>query len=132
LYRHGEDGIARLPQNCRAGIGAAALLYREIGQEVARRGHDCVAQRAVVSLPRKLFLLARSLAGVGISPQNGRLTPPPSARFLVEAVADCAHFGPASIDQSRQWWDFKSRAIWVIGLFDKLARREWPMDAEAP
>ena len=39
-YRRAAAGIARLPLGCRLGIGAAGLLYAEIGREVARRGLD--------------------------------------------------------------------------------------------
>jgi phytoene synthase len=49
LYRSAGAGIAHLPAGCRAGIGLAARLYEEIGREVARRGGDSVASRAVVS-----------------------------------------------------------------------------------
>ena len=48
-YRQAGAGIARLPLNCRLGIGAAGLLYAEIGREVGRRGMDSVSDRAVVS-----------------------------------------------------------------------------------
>jgi len=87
LYRRAAGGIARLPLDCRPGIGAARLIYAAIGAEVARRGHDSVAGRAVVSPRRKLLLLGRScLAALG---PGGAIDAPPveAARFLILATA---------------------------------------------
>jgi len=132
LYRAGTCGIARLPQSCRAGIAAAAVLYREIGQEVMRCGFDSISRRAVVSTRRKAWLLAQCLVTIPEALPITRLAPPSAARFLVEAVADFPQAQPEAIGEGRQWWDFENRGIWLIGLFDRLARREWPMDAETP
>ncbi len=61
-YERGIRGIGRLPRRCRPAILAAALLYREIGNEVRRRGgvHE---ERVVVSRTSRLRLLARGVAG---------------------------------------------------------------------
>ena len=48
LYARAGSGVRRLPLGCRPGIGAARLLYAEIGHEVLRRGGDSVGGRAVV------------------------------------------------------------------------------------
>ena len=57
LYAEGFDGIGRLPAQVRAGIYAAARMYREIMNEVRARGYDNLTQRAYVPLPRKLRLI---------------------------------------------------------------------------
>src|SRR5690242_9669095 len=74
-YSHASAGIARLPVKCRFGIGAASLLYREIGKEVARRGMNSVASRAVVSGRRKLWVLASGLGNMAIPTRSLRPTP---------------------------------------------------------
>jgi phytoene synthase len=87
LYRRAEAGIARLPRDCRPGIGAARLIYAEIGREVARNGFDSVTRRAVVPKRRKYWLLA--CAAGAVARPAGRLGEPPleATRFLVEAIA---------------------------------------------
>lgn len=87
LYRRAEAGIAELPLVCRPGIGAARLLYAEIGHEVLRQGGNSIAGRAVVPGRRKLALVARSLARslARIAPDEAPALP--ETRFLVEAVA---------------------------------------------
>ncbi len=68
FYARAEPGIADLPFACRPGIRAAKALYAEIGHALARNGGNPIAGRAVVSLRRKLWLLAGSflpVTGVG-------------------------------------------------------------------
>lgn len=61
-YRSAEQGIHHLPARVRPAIRAAATIYWEIGREVLRRGPAyLMAGRCVVPVPRRLFLLARSL-----------------------------------------------------------------------
>lgn len=55
-YRDGLAGLSDLGWRDALAIGAAARIYRAIGQVLARRGFDAFAGRAVVSLPRKLWL----------------------------------------------------------------------------
>jgi phytoene synthase len=55
-YRDGLAGLSDLGWRDALAIGAAARIYRAIGQVLARRGFDALAGRAVVSLPRKLWL----------------------------------------------------------------------------
>ena len=60
-YRSGESGLRALPWRCAFAVRAARWIYAEIGRVLARRHFDVFAGRAVVSTPRKLLLLARSL-----------------------------------------------------------------------
>jgi phytoene synthase len=62
LYRRSEVGIAYLPADCRMAICAARRIYADIGRKLARLHYNSVQLRAVVSLPRKLWILLRSLA----------------------------------------------------------------------
>ncbi|MDF1564126.1 MAG: phytoene/squalene synthase family protein [Deltaproteobacteria bacterium] len=61
LYRSADQGIPHLPRDGRVAIRAARLIYSDIGREIRRRGFDSVSGRAVVSRPRKAWLLLRSL-----------------------------------------------------------------------
>jgi phytoene synthase len=61
LYRSGDRGLACLPWRCALAIGAARRIYHAIGTALARRGHDVLAGRAVVSGARKLFHVAAAL-----------------------------------------------------------------------
>jgi phytoene synthase len=87
LYGRAAAGIAALPLGCRPAMHAARLLYREIGEEVRRRGLDSVSGRAVVSWSRKSRLLAA--ASVAATRRAGSMADEPleATRFLVEAAA---------------------------------------------
>lgn len=63
LYASGASGFLALPFRAAFAIRAAALIYRHIGVIVASRGFDVDAPRAVVSLPRKLWLVGRAFIG---------------------------------------------------------------------
>jgi phytoene synthase len=119
-YRRARPAIARLPVGCRLGIGAASLLYAEIGREVARRGHDPVSGRAVVSASRKLRVLAAGLPTIGIPlrPLSNEVLP--EGAFLVEAVMRAAWRQP----KLSPWWNIPERVLWVIDLFGRLEQRE--------
>lgn len=87
LYRRGEAGIALLPSDCRASIRAAARIYADIGRVIARNGHDSVTRRAVVSMPRKLWLaLVSWVAPIPRDDERLARRALPQARFLIEAV----------------------------------------------
>lgn len=87
LYRRADAGIQELPPNCRTAIRAARLIYADIGREIVRASYDSVNRRAVVSRPRKLWLLARAFASRWTA--AGALAPPlDQARFLVQACAE--------------------------------------------
>jgi phytoene synthase len=62
FYRSGDEGMAALPLGCVVAIRAARLIYAEIGRQIARRGFDVHAGRAVVSRGRKAWLALRALA----------------------------------------------------------------------
>ena len=115
LYAAGTRGIGALPLACRPGIGAARLLYAAIGDEVARRGHDSVASRAVVPTRTKLALLRR-----GRRPSPGRMRPTVLRRcrlqpFLIEAVA--------LTTPERQPTTLSAQVLWVLELFERVERR---------
>jgi phytoene synthase len=116
LYRRADDGIARLPADCRPGISAARHLYAGIGHEVALRGGDSIASRAVVSPTRKARLLGRSLLAAAVNRDSRAAHPPLEAtRFLVEAVAASVAVDDAPAQPLDQ-------VIWVITLFERLER----------
>ncbi len=114
LYRRAESGLSGLPSGLRPGLRAARLLYAEIGRELARRGFDPLAGRAVVSAPRRLGLLLAAF----LAPAERRAIDPspplPEAAFLVEA-ARRAPLPPRPETRG---------LVWVIELFARLERRD--------
>lgn len=117
LYASARGGIAHLPADCRPGIGVASRLYEEIGREVARRGGNAIASRAVVSPTRKSWAAAGSLASVAIVRRSSGLAASPAARFLVDAAARDAL-------PQRSSARFAARLAWTLDLFMELERRE--------
>jgi 15-cis-phytoene synthase len=136
LYARADQGIWRLPLRCRPGIGAARLLYSEIGHEVARRGCDSVCQRAVVSPARKASLLPRVLAGAVFRPANrsARQAMPPldETRFLVDAVESypAPQSAPTRRTLGRGGRTVEDRAVWVLELFARLEERDQIRDIQ--
>jgi phytoene synthase len=122
-YRRACAGIARLPIGCRFGIGAAALLYAEIGREVGRRGLDAVSGRAVVPLGRKVGALVTGLASMAlpVRPMPGDCVP--EGMFLVDAVISATP-RPALVRAPVRWWDVADRLRWTIALFERLENQE--------
>jgi phytoene synthase len=118
LYDRADAGISRLPLSCRPGIGAARLLYAEIGREVCRRGGDSISSRAVVSGRRKLGLLARSVALSVISVAADHAAPLSETRFLVEAVLASAPRRTGRLQR------FEDRFVGVLDLFARLQERD--------
>ena len=115
LYDRSEAGIARLPLDCRPGIGAARWIYAEIGRELERMGLDSVARRAVVSKQRKMALLAKSL-GAFLMPADGVRAPAlPEVAFLVEAVREQPRRGNLPLARN-----LGTRVGWMAGLFTRL------------
>ena len=85
LYARADLGVAHLPPDCRVAIRAARLIYSEIGDRIARAGHDSLTRRAVVPTWRKIWLLVRAV-GARFAP--ARPVPQPAlepTRFLVAA-----------------------------------------------
>ncbi len=120
LYQRAGSGVRRLPMGCRPGIGAARLLYAEIGHEVLRRGGDSVAGRAVVPGRRKLALLGRSLIDTVLPWRLSADGPLAEARFLIDAVAAA----PLPPPVAPALWYVEERVVWVLDLFERLAQRE--------
>ena len=88
LYARADDGIARLPLDCRPAIHAARTIYAEIGQSIASNGFDSVSRRATVSRSRKLWLVARATAARSFPTREASPPPLESTRFLVAACAE--------------------------------------------
>jgi phytoene synthase len=122
-YRDAGAGITRLPLNCRFGIGAARLLYAEIGREVERRGLDSVSGRAVVPGWRKITVLAAGLAGLAIPLRRLTGTCVPEGVFLVDAVVRTTP-RPVFVASPVRWWSMVQRVMWTIDLFERMERRE--------
>ena len=122
-YRRARAGIGRLPAGCRVGISAAALLYREIGQEVRRRGHDSVTGRAVVSGRRKLRVIAGGVLPTALSRAPLPDAVIPEGAFLVDAVLRTVPHGRR---QRPAWWQVRTQVLTVLDLFERLEQRERP------
>ena len=60
-YQSGQRGLRHLSWRAAFAIRVAALVYRDIGLGVVRRGYDVTAGRVVISLRRKLWLAAWAL-----------------------------------------------------------------------
>ena len=119
LYARADAGIARLPLDCRPGIGAARRLYAEIGAQVARNGHDSVSRRAVVPGRRKLALLARSTAAAVRRGSPGLHPTVPAAQFLVDVVAAAPR-----PDAGVNWPALDDRVAWLCAMWDGLDQRQ--------
>jgi phytoene synthase len=70
-YASGLAGLAYLPPESRRGILIAAKVYREIGEELRRRGPHRTNDRVVVPAWRKATLVAGALLGAAPWP-NGK------------------------------------------------------------
>ncbi len=89
FYARAEAGIAGLPQDCRAAIWAARLIYADIGRVIRARDFDSVSGRAFTSKARKLQLLLRALWRSRRSHRPGpaaTLPAAPECQFLIDAV----------------------------------------------
>jgi phytoene synthase len=126
LYRRADSGIARLPRRCRPAMGAARLLYAEIGREVQRLGYDSVSRRAIVSPLHKLAALTR-LPRLML-PSGPVLGVPALAAtaFLVDAAASSK---PPARETGRRipaagHEAYEGRLAWILELFEDLERRD--------
>ena len=117
LYQQAEAGIASLPRGCQPCVMTARLLYSEIGEEVRRRGHDAISNRAVVSPARK----CRVVGGLGrigsLSTAQLKADALPETRFLLDAVA-AAPLPAASREEPI------GRVEWILDMFAELQRRD--------
>lgn len=84
LYARGRSGLGALPWGCRAGIDAAARIYRDIGRVLRQLAPQVLARRAVVPTGRKIYLLACAL----FNPWGRRTRP----ALLREAALPCNEF----------------------------------------
>jgi phytoene synthase len=127
LYDRSETGLARLPAACRPGMYAARLLYAEIGHEVARRGFDSVNQRAVVTWRRKARILADAVVAAARSQAAPGGAALPEAQFLLSSLPGASREATAPVESLRErarWPTIEDRVIWLVGLFERLERRE--------
>ena len=99
LYARGLTGVALLPAGCRPAICAAAMIYAEIGCEVAKNGYDSVTRRAVVPHRRKLALLAKSLTSAFGYREALGAAALPANQFLIDAVSPLVPQMPKSLDE---------------------------------
>lgn len=118
LYERADLGIAGLPRECRRGIRAARFLYAEIGHELRRKGLDSVSRRTVVAPWRKLAVLARSWSAVTRGPAGAPIAALAQAEFLVAAAARPGSRHPPATA------DFDQKVEWLLGLFERLERRD--------
>ena len=116
-YRRADEAIARLPLAFRPAIGAARLIYAEIGTAVAGRGFDSVSGRSRVSGARKSQLAARALVQA-LRPPGASLGGAADApRALAEALAATAPRHVAG--------EFEERGVaFVVDLFSRLEHRD--------
>ncbi len=122
LYSGVDAGIARLPRGCHAGIMAAKLIYADIGRVVREAGCDSVSRRAVVSRKRKVTLLLKAFLSSPRLDAGDELPSRPSTRHLLDSIEGCVEALPQDATTVR-WWQLRSRALWLVELFDRLERR---------
>ncbi len=75
FYAVAFAGMAALPWRTRWSILAAALCYRQIGSEVLADIPASWRRRTVISLPRKLLLVARAAVRLLLPRREGRMSP---------------------------------------------------------
>ncbi|NJR13707.1 MAG: phytoene/squalene synthase family protein [Phyllobacteriaceae bacterium] len=98
-YSSGLTGVCGLPLDCRPAIRSAAYIYREIGREIARAGHNTVDTRAHTSTNKKIELIVYATAQpFQFAPVKSALTHP-AAQFLVDAAAAPTARPPRGLDE---------------------------------
>lgn len=128
LYDRSLSGISGLPMACRPAIHAARILYREIGREVRRRGHNSVDSRAFIPDRQKLGLLTRAIAAAGVSTRLDPAPPLAEVAYLVEAVPPRRQRFQASANGAPT---LDERVGWIIDLFGRMdERRERQFNGE--
>ncbi len=126
LYARSLSGIAALPSQCRLGMNAARLFYREIGQEILR-GVDPVTTRAVTSKQQKLRLFAEAFATRMTDDSHLLDRCIPQADFLIDAVEHSP--APRQNDPIPAWWDIKARSVRMIDLLNGFSARNGAYEA---
>jgi len=88
-YRAADLGVPLLPRGCRFAIASSRLIYSRIGRAIARNRHDSISQRAFVSLPGKLWLVARATGALFSSAgERQRTSVGPADALLARLVAE--------------------------------------------
>ncbi|AGB15815.1 phytoene/squalene synthetase [Halovivax ruber XH-70] len=59
-YETGVDGIAYLPEGCQFAVLLAAVLYADHHRAIRAQGCDVLSERPSLSMPRRLFLAAKT------------------------------------------------------------------------
>jgi phytoene synthase len=99
FYARSLTGISGLPLDCRPAIRSAAYIYREIGREIAKAGHDSVSRRARTSTNKKIELILYAAAHpFSFMPVLTAKTHP-AVQFLVDAAAEAAPRSPRGIHE---------------------------------
>ena len=114
LYKRSDAGVALLPLSCRAGIRAARVIYSDIGRQIASQGYETVNKRAIVPVPRKSWLLAKSLLSIPLArneESNDQLEWPPltETRYLLDDIESVPSV---------------SRTEWLVSLCHTLDERD--------
>ncbi|MEO1191878.1 MAG: phytoene/squalene synthase family protein [Pseudomonadota bacterium] len=126
FYDRSAQGIGLLPANCRPGIAAARLIYREIGRVIAAKGYDSVSTRAVVTRNRKLALVARavlaSLPQLGSEGAARRDAALAEVAFLLEAVEQVP--APAGPAPRPAFWDLGGTIGQMAEMLHDLEKRD--------
>lgn len=117
LYMRAQAGIVALPADCRPGMHAARLLYREIGCEVLRRPAERLGERTVVPAGRKAALLSQAIYASLVGTQPDDAPPLDAVRFMIDAVHDHVLPSPGLPEDN-------ARIVWLITLFERLERRD--------
>ncbi|MEM7041470.1 MAG: phytoene/squalene synthase family protein [Pseudomonadota bacterium] len=126
LYLRALHGIALLPRDCRLGIHAARLIYREIGEALRRAGHDSVSHRTVVPFRRKLALVLRAALTSTTGGKEPVGAPPlDETAFLVDAVARQSMSSEgATIGTGLSKSTLSERIGWAIELLTRLEEND--------
>ncbi len=116
LYQRSQNGIKKLPRDCRAAIYGARLVYAQIGRQIEKQDLDSVSKRAIVSSGRKKILMLKALSAmIHVGEVKTNLEPIKEIKYLVESVPyedPYAHYA-GSLEQ---------RAVWVINTLEKAER----------
>jgi phytoene synthase len=120
LYKQASTGVAALPRDCRSAILAAAMIYSEIGQVVAKNCMNSIDERAIVSKARKLTLLCLAKTRAQLPSRCDIQTPALHAiTFLIQACEGHSnHTINATVPSER---NFDERVEWMIDLFERLS-----------
>ena len=125
LYRQAEVGISHLPVPCRPAIQAANIIYSEIGRELERRGLDSIAQRSIVSLPRKTALLGKAMAKTPLVKNKKELPAHDATQFLLETLPEIIDWSKVScVAYEDIYKSFDERMEWMFDLFTRLEQRD--------